>query len=244
MSIHCPETEEELIAYTKRKLGEDMACKDETLEVDITDNQCKDLVEDTLQMWKMYSYDGCKEVFYIIPTKTGQTQYQLPSNTFAVHGYLPINEYYNMFSLDYQMKTYMGMNLRNLFDITTIQITKEWLALLDLKLGKKYMYEFNSASKMLNIYAGAKTGTTIVVTASQFIDDVPNVYNEIWVKRYLEALFLKQWGYNFRQFDGVKLPSGITINWRDMIGDANQRIEKLEEELVTHYSRPVCMQRG
>ena len=243
MSLHCPETEDELIAYTKRKLGEDVAC-DGTLEVDITDNQCRDLVADALQMWKMYSYDGCKEVFYVIPTKTGKTDYRLPSNTFAVYGYLPINEYYNMFSLDYQMKTYMGMNLRNLFDITTIQITKEWLALLDLKLGKKYQYLFNSATKILNISAGAQTGTSIVVTASQFVDDVPNVYNEIWMKRYCEATFLKQWATNFRQFNGVKLPGGITINWESMLGDANQRIKELEEELVTHYSRPVCMQRG
>lgn len=245
MSLACPETEQELIEYTKRKLGEDRL-DDGTLEVDITDQQCKDLVADAIQMWKTYAYDGCKDVMYVIPTVTNKTDYVLPPNTFAVYGYVVCNQYSDMFSLDYQIRTHVGMDLRFFGNdaLTTIELTKEYLALVELKLGKKFDYTFNSVTKILNIVAGAQTGQKLCVVASQFIDDVPNIYNEIWIKRYVEALFLKQWGTNFRQYDGIKLPGGVVVNWKEMIGDANTKIDKLEEELVTHWSRPVRFKRG
>ncbi len=242
MSKHSPQTIQELIDYTKRKLGEDVA-DDSTIEVDITDDQCEDLVADAVQMWKTYALDGTVECFFVIPTITGQTEYDLPSNTVAVYGYIPYNEYTDMFSLDYQMKTHIGMHYRT-YDLTTIQLTKEHLTLMDQKLGKKFTYTFNAATKKLYITAGAQTGSSIVVLASKWVDEVPNIYNEIWLKKYVEALFLKQWGTNFRQFDGEKLPGGITINWKDMISDAKEKIEKLEAEVITHWSRPIRMKRG
>ena len=242
MSIHNPETIDELVDYTKRKLGEDRA-EEGTLEVDITDNQAYDCIEDAIQLWKTYAYDGCVECFYIIPTVTGKTEYKLPPNTFAVYGYLTQTEYTDMFSLDYQMRTHIGLHYKT-YDLTTIEITKEHLALMDLKLGKKYMYSFNAVTKTLTITAGAKTGCNIIVTASKYIDSVPNIYNEPWIKEYVEALFLKQWGTNFRQFEGVKLPGGVSINWKEMVGDANTRIKELREELINYWSRPVRFKRG
>lgn len=242
MSKHEPASMEELILYAKRKLGEDDE-DDSTIEVDITDNQCEDALNDTLQMFKTYHYDGSKEVFYVIPTITGQVEYKLPSNTIAVYGYLPHSEWQNMFSLDYQMKQYLGLTYKT-FDITTIEITKEYLALMDLKLGKKYMYTFNGVTKTLYITAGAETGSTIVVTASQFIEEVPNIFNEIWVKKYIVCLMQLQWAKNLRKFDGVKLPGGITINWKDMLEEAKAEKKELEQELTTTWARPVRMRRG
>lgn len=242
MSIHEPKTIDELILYTKRSLGEDID-DDSTIEVDVTDNQCEDLVAKTVQMWKTYALDGTVECFYVIPTITGQTEYDLPSNTVAVYGYLPHNEYTDMFSLDYQMKTHIGLHYKT-YDLTTIQLTKEHLTLMDMKLGKKFQYQFNGATKKLYITAGAETGQSIVVVASKWVDEVPNIYNEIWVKRYMEALMQLQWAKNLQQFDGVKLPGGITINWREMKSEAKTDIERLEKELVENWSRPVRMKRG
>lgn len=242
MSIHSPESIEELIEYTKRKLGEDRN-DGGTLEVDITEDQCYDCVADAVQMWKTYALDGTVDCFYVIPTKTNKTEYNLPPNTVAVYGYIPHNDYTDMFSLDYQMKTHIGMHYKT-YDLTTIQLTKEHLTLMDMKLGKKYHYTFNAATKKLYITAGAQDGQSIVVLASKWVDDVPNIYNEIWLKKYTEALFLKQWGTNFRQYDGAKLPGGITINWKEMLGDANTQIKELRDELISYWSRPVRMKRG
>lgn len=245
MSIYNPETEDELIEYTKRKLGEDRS-ELGTLEVDVTENQFRTIISDVIQLWKTYAYDGCKDVMYVIPTVTGKTEYKLPPNTFAVYGYVVCNQYSDMFSLDYQIRTHIGMDLKFFGNdaLTTIELTKEYLALVDLKLGKKFDYKYNSTTKTLNIIAGAQTGQKLCVIASQFIDNVPGIYQEIWVKKMTEAMALKQWGTNFRQFDGVKLPGGVVVNWKEMIGDANQQIEKLEQELYTVWSRPIRFKRG
>lgn len=242
MSRNEPASIEELIEYTKRKLGED-TLDDSTIEIDVTDEQCNDLVADTLQLWKTYAMDGSIECFFVIPTITGTTLYQLPQSTIAVYGYVPHSEWQNMFSLDYQMKTYLGLTYKT-FDITTIEITKEYLALMDMKLGKKYAYSFNGITKMLNIYAGSETGTSIVVMASKFVDEAPNIFNEIWVKKYMAVTMELQWAKNLSKFDGVKLPGSITINWRDTLASAKEEKKSLEEELMTKWSRPVRMKRG
>lgn len=246
MDIHLPESEQELIEYVERRLGYDRYFPDETNEIDLTENQKHDLVNAAIQMFQMYCYDGCKDIMIKLPLTTGKTEYKLPKSVYAVYNYMTWNEYSNMFSLDYQMKTYVGMNLNFFADqpLTYIEVTRQYLSLVDLKIGYKASFTFNSTTHTLNIIAGAKSGVTLCVLASAFIDEVPSIYSNNWILRYCEQLFLRQWANNFRQFDGVKLPSGITINWREMLGDANQRIKELEDELITFYSRPVRMRRG
>lgn len=245
MSIHNPETEEELIEYCKRSLGEDRY-DDGTLELDITDNQTHDIVSESIQFFKEFAYDGSYDVMYVIPTITGKTQYMLPSNTFAVHSYYPFSDLNNYFSLDWQLKTTIGNNLRFFQGdvLTTIEITKEYLALLDLKLGKKFDYTYNYTTKVLNIVAGAETGQKICVVASAFIDNVPPLFENRWLRRYVSARFLEQIARNFMQYDGVKLPGGVTIPYEKMLADATTRIKDLENELYTQWARPVRFKRG
>ena len=242
MAIHEPKTIDELILFTKRSLGEDED-DDSTIEIDVTDNQCEDLVTKAVQLWKTYALDGTVDCFFIVPTITGTTEYELPSSTVAVYGYIPHTEYTDMFSLDYQMKTHIGMNYKT-YDLTTIQLTKQHLALMDMKLGKKFQYTFNGATKTLNISAGAETGHSVVVLGSKYIDEVPNIYNEIWIKKYMETIMQLQWAKNLSKFDGVKLPGGITINWRDLRTEAVGDKKELEKELIENWSRPVRMKRG
>ena len=46
------------------------------------------------------------------------------------------------------------------------------------------------------------------VDPTQFTD----VYNDIWLKRYVSALIQRQWGANLIKFQGAQLPGGITMN--------------------------------
>lgn len=242
MSREEPATIEELIEYTKRRLGEDIL-DDTSIEIDITEQQCLDLVSAAIQKWKTYAYDGCTECFFVIPTITGQTEYKLPQNTVAVYGYVPATEYNNMFSMDFQMRTHIGMNYKT-YDLTTIEVTKEHIAMLDLKLGKKYAYTFNGVTKILTVQAGAETGSSIVAMGAKWTDEVPNIFNEIWIKEYTEALFQIQCARNILKFDGIKLPGNATINWKEILTEGKEAKAKLETEVITHWSRPIRFKRG
>jgi hypothetical protein len=62
-----------------------------------------------------------------------------------------------------------------------------------------------------------------------------DVYNDIWLKRYVTALFKKQWGQNLSKFDGVTMIGGVTLNGSKIYNEAQQDIEKLEKEIRDNY---------
>ena len=64
------------------------------------------------------------------------------------------------------------------------------------------------------------------IDPSQFTD----VYNDVWLKKYVTALIKRQWGTNLSKFDGIQLPGGVTLQGRQILEDANAEIEKLEEQ--------------
>jgi len=62
-----------------------------------------------------------------------------------------------------------------------------------------------------------------------------DVYNDIYLKRYVTALFKKQWGANLSKFDGVAMIGGVTLNGRQIYSEALQDIEKLETEIRSTF---------
>lgn len=64
------------------------------------------------------------------------------------------------------------------------------------------------------------------IDPTQFTD----IYNDVWLKKYVTALIKKQWGQNLSKFEGVQLPGGVTLQGRQILEDANTEIEKLEEQ--------------
>ena len=65
-----------------------------------------------------------------------------------------------------------------------------------------------------------------------------DVYNDIWLKRYVSALIQRQWGANLIKFQGTQLPGGITMNGEFIYNEGKAKVEKLEEEMLTRYETP------
>jgi hypothetical protein len=66
-----------------------------------------------------------------------------------------------------------------------------------------------------------------------------DVYNDEWVKKYSTALIKQQWGANLKQFDGMPLPGGITINGQQVWDEAKEEIDVLLEQFSLNYELPV-----
>ena len=65
-----------------------------------------------------------------------------------------------------------------------------------------------------------------------------DIFNDEWIKKYATAQIKQQWGANIKQFDGMPLPGGITINGQQVWDEAKEEIDKLEEEFSLNYELP------
>ena len=66
----------------------------------------------------------------------------------------------------------------------------------------------------------------------------------LFLKRYVTALFKKQWGANLSKFNGVAMLGGVTLNGQQIFSEALSDIEKLETELRTTYELNPAMMIG
>ena len=71
-----------------------------------------------------------------------------------------------------------------------------------------------------------------------------DVYNDIFLKRYVTSLFKKQWGANLSKFDGVAMIGGVTLNGRQIYSEALSDIEKLETEIRSTFELNPAMMIG
>ena len=65
-----------------------------------------------------------------------------------------------------------------------------------------------------------------------------DVYGDMFLKKYVTALFKKQWGQNLIKFEGMQLPGGVTLNGRQLYDDAVTELEKIDEEVQLKYQLP------
>jgi hypothetical protein len=69
--------------------------------------------------------------------------------------------------------------------------------------------------------------------------DFTDIYNDMWLKRYATALVKYQWGENLSKFQGIPLPGGVTLDGSQMKQEAQEEIQRLEEESRLNYEMPV-----
>ena len=143
----------------------------------------------------------------------------------------------NLFDLQYQLR------LNDLYDLTSTSIiyyktVMNHLDLLDFELNGPVPFRFNRLQSRLFIDMKWRTdvqfGQYIIIQGYRALD--PNswalVWNENWLKRYVTALFKKQWGTNMKKFGGLQLPGVVTLNGQETYDEAQNEIAALEDELM------------
>ena len=67
-------------------------------------------------------------------------------------------------------------------------------------------------------------------------------YNDMWLKKYATALCKYQWGENLSKFQGIALPGGVTLDGQQIKQEAQEEIQRLEEESrLNHDMLPMDM---
>ena len=65
-----------------------------------------------------------------------------------------------------------------------------------------------------------------------------DVWKDRFLQNYASAKIKYQWGSNLTKFNGMTLPGGVQFNGEQILSDAREEIQRLEEEMASSYSLP------
>jgi|TARA_B100000470_G_scaffold141881_1_gene110015 hypothetical protein len=83
-------------------------------------------------------------------------------------------------------------------------------------------------------------GDYLVAEAWALLDpsSYPEVYDDMFLKKYATALIKRQWGSNMSKFSGIQMPGGVTLNGDQIFQEATQEITVIEEQMQKSYELP------
>ena len=174
--------------------------------------------------------------------KEGQNFLICPESVVSVINIFPFSDKgnLNLFDVRYQLR------LNDLYDFSSTSVINYDIVLRHLDfldhilVGEKPL-RFNQHDNRLYVDMDWKNdlqvGEYLIIECYRKLDPTTftDVNNDIFLKRYVTALFKKQWGANLSKFNGVAMLGGVTLNGQQIYSEALADIEKLEQELRTTY---------
>jgi len=133
--------------------------------------------------------------------------------------------------------------LNNLEDITGYNVSNYYMAMSHLEflqemlVGKPHI-RYNKHVNRLYIDADASAlsvGNYVIIEAYDVIDGdtYSDVWSDRWLQNYASALVREQWGLNLTKFDGMQLVGGVTFNGANILAEAREDRQRMEEEAIT-----------
>jgi hypothetical protein len=241
-----PNSRQQIKDYALRRLGAPV------IEINVDDSQVEDRIDDALQFFAEYHFDGVEKMFY---------KHQITADNIT-NGYIDMDNVdssiisvtrlfqfsdstINMFDIRYQMALNDFYGLRSgLSNLSYYNSIKSHLSLIQQTLDPEKNIRFSRVTNRLyidmNWSEDADEGQYLMVEAYTVLD--PETYNEIYndrlLKQYSTALIKRQWGANLSKFENVQLPGGVSFNGTQLFEQAQQEIEKIEDEVQLRYELP------
>ena len=150
----------------------------------------------------------------------------------------------NMFDIRYQLR------LNDLYDFSSTsiihyQMTMKQLDFLSHILVGEKPIRFNQHQNRLYLdmdFANdIDVGEFLIIECYRKIDPstYADIFDDIYLKRYATALIKRQWGANLSKFQGVQLLGGVEMNGETIYTQAQEEIQKLEEEIQLSFEPPI-----
>tara|TARA_R100000008_G_scaffold63949_2_gene41094 strand:+ start:2666 stop:3493 length:828 start_codon:yes stop_codon:yes gene_type:complete len=177
--------------------------------------------------------------------KEGKNYIPMPSSVVSVVQVFPFTDKanLNLFDVRYQLR------LNDLYDFSSTSIihydmTLRHLDLLDHILVGEKPLRYNQHKSRLYIdmdWANdVDAGDFLIIECYRKLDPATftNVFDDIFLKKYLIQLIKKQWGANLSKFQGVAMLGGVQMNGEQIYTQALDEITKLEEQIQLSYELP------
>jgi hypothetical protein len=243
---------EEFKQYCLRRLGFPV------IDINVDDDQVEDRVDDALQYWQDYHYDGSQKVYYLHAVTeqdisnryldlSPQNIHDNANNSTYVLGVtriFPISDSLssvNMFDLRYQLR------LNELYDFTSASyinytLTMQHLRSLEIMFTGEQPIRFNRHMNRLFIdwdwtQNALNAGNYVILECYTTVDPSSYAYiwNDRWLKEYCTALIKRTWGNNLKKFAGMQLPGGVVLNGDKIFQEAEVEIKALHDEMESRY---------
>ena len=147
-----------------------------------------------------------------------------------------------MFSIKYQLFL-NDLYYFNSVELLQYTMTKRYLEDIDFLLTTDKQIRFNKRQGRLylDIDWKAQSETTFfVIDCYRALDpsSFTQIFNDIFLKRYLTLLIKRQWGLNMMKFSGTRLPGGIELNGRQYYEDAERELAEIKQRMALEYELP------
>lgn len=174
-------------------------------------------------------------------------------------GYVPVSEGVTEIVKVYPMSTSIygagifdiryQLRLNDLFDLYSTEMVyytnvMQHLALIDHLLVTNKQFRFNRHTDRLYVDMDWKTAIfpDEYILAEAFVITDPDAYKKVWNDRMLKKLAVaytkRMWAVNMKKYSGAVIIGGLTMNGQLMFEEAEQEIEKIEEQIRDTYSEP------
>ena len=263
-----PSSKATLKTYCLRALGFGV------IDINVSDDQVDDRLDEALQYFAQYHYDGIEKMYlkYQI-TAADRTRAATNTTTTATdsvdssitasfgegNGFIPMPQAVvsvlnifpfsdkttnNMFDIRYQLR------LNDLYDFSSTSIihydmTMKHLDMLEHMLVGEKPIRFNQHQNRLYIdmdWANdVSTDEFLIIECYRQIDPATftDIFDDIYLKRYATALIKRQWGANLSKFSGVAMLGGVTMNGETIFSQAQEELQRLEEQIQLSFETPI-----
>ena len=237
-------TRQQFKDYILRRLGSPV------IDINVDDEQIEDRIDDALLKFRDYHFDDMQHVYYphqITNTDRNNGYITLPDDFVGVTRVFDINDSYgamNLFNIRYQL------HLNELFNISSVSVVPYVVAMRHIEfleevfVGKKPIRYNRNTDKLyidMNWKDDTVTGMYVIIDGYREVnpEENPDVWEEPWLKQYATQLVKRQWGEHLKLYEGMNLPGGITFNGQKIWDEAQEEIQKLEDQVINDYSLPV-----
>ena len=237
-------TRQTLIDYCLRRLDAPVT------EINIDDEQISDRIDDAIEYFQEYHFDGVEKVFLkktLTQTDIDNEYFSVDDAFISVLRVLPIANFNafqtGFFNEEYQLRLNDLENMQSSaiinwamsqtnFSLIEHLFSIQPTMLFNRKQDKVYL-ETDWANKF-------SVDTILIIEAYRALDPstYPQLYNDMFLKKYATALIKQQWGSNLKKFTGVTLPGGISLDGQTIFSEATEEIIKIEEEMNLKYELP------
>ena len=228
--------------FCLRKLGKGV------IEINVSNAQIDDRVDEAINFYQDYHFDGTERVFYkkqITQDDKDNGYIDLPDNIIGAVNMFDIGDAdntNNLFNIRYQIA------LNDLYTLTSQSLVPYYMAFQHLELYEQILVgkqpiRYNRHRNRFHIdmdWEKLAVGEYLIIEAYQVIDPdtYTKMYGDYWLQRYATALIKIQWGENLKKFQGMQMPGGMIMDGASIYNEGLRDKEQLEMEMRTSYSLP------
>lgn len=232
-----PTSREEFKEYILRKLGAPV------IDINVAEEQVEDRVDEAVSFWRDYHYNGSQLVYLkhqITEDDKTNGYITLPQGLLGISGIFPLTTNLStgsgIFNVQYQFV------LNNIEDITGYNVQNYYMAMSHLQflqeiLVGKPMIRYNKHVNKLFIDVDQDfltVGEYIIIEAYDVIDPASysDVWGDRWLQNYATVLVKENWGANLTKFSNMQLVGGVTFNGEQILSEAREERQRMEEEAI------------